>query len=229
MSMLGMYRHVAPRLLTVMSTEPSLGEAIALHRPSGSTLEQQVQRQLEAMLSKLPPEARAKAEAKMKSGFLDTFRAQVAEASGALDKLSALRAPVLAKHVVEEREVGDVLSIDKAWHGLHFLLARTAREPTETPGDVVLGGSEVGRDLGMGPVRMMTAERTSAAARALAAQREDELRARYDPNAMVKQEIYGGNWNDGRELEWLMEAFRSVRTYFAKAEDAGHGMLIWLA
>lgn len=40
------------------------------------------------------------------------------------------------------------LSLNKAWHAVHFVLAHTQFEPTAPPGNAVLGGREVGPDLG---------------------------------------------------------------------------------
>ena len=46
---------------------------------------------------------------------------------------------------------GDELEVDKAWHGLHFLLTGSAWEGSFSWIPVVAGGSEVGDNLGYGP------------------------------------------------------------------------------
>ena len=45
--------------------------------------------------------------------------------------------------------------LDKAWHGIHFLLTGSAWETTPGAGESVLGGDPVGPDRGYGPARLL--------------------------------------------------------------------------
>jgi hypothetical protein len=49
---------------------------------------------------------------------------------------------------------GDELEVDKAWHGLHFLLTGSAWEGSFPLNFIVAGGQEVGDDLGYGPLEV---------------------------------------------------------------------------
>src|SRR5215831_2317265 len=78
------------------------------------------------------------------------------------------------------------LSLDKAWHGLHFLLCGQP-EPTAGPlGSVILGGTEIGDDdLGYGPARYFEPSEVGEIAAALGRDGlEGELESRYAPGRM---------------------------------------------
>ena len=115
---------------------------------------------------------------------------------------------------------GHSVSLDKAWHGLHYLLCG-APEPVPGPlGQAVFGGSEIGEDQGYGPARYFSPAQVAEIASALQAQGlERELRARFDGPAMTQLGIYPGGWetDDG---DWLIEAFHTLRDFYAAASKA---------
>ena len=49
----------------------------------------------------------------------------------------------------------DFLPVEKAWHGLHFVLTGTAWGTVAPLGLAVLGGEECGQDTGYGPPRYL--------------------------------------------------------------------------
>jgi hypothetical protein len=122
------------------------------------------------------------------------------------------------------RPSGDVagkhgsLSLDKAWHGVHYLLSGSS-EPDDTPlGQAVLGGSEIGEDFsGYGPARALDAGLVADIARALDDPRlEDQARGRFDPQRMRELELYPSGWSD-ESLEWLLASLRELRSFYAGA------------
>src|SRR5687767_12235877 len=77
---------------------------------------------------------------------------------------------------------GERTDLDKAWHGLHYLLTRTAWEGDAPLNFLVAGGREVGDiDVGYGPARVLSAAEVRAAADALARLTDEELRSRFNP------------------------------------------------
>jgi len=115
---------------------------------------------------------------------------------------------------------GHSISLDKAWHGLHYLLCGVL-EPAPGPlGQAVFGGTEIGEDQGYGPARYFSPAQVAEIASALQAQGlERELRARFDGPAMTQLGIYPGGWetDDG---DWLIEAFHTLRDFYAAASKA---------
>jgi len=113
------------------------------------------------------------------------------------------------------------VSIDKAWHGLHFPLCG-ALEPAPGPlGQAVFGGTEIGEDQGYGPARYFTPAQVTEIAAALGSPSlEQELKARFDAAAMTQMAIYPGVWGED-DRYWLIDAFRTLREFYAAATQAG--------
>jgi hypothetical protein len=110
------------------------------------------------------------------------------------------------------------ISLDKAWHGIHYLLIGQV-EPDGTPlGQVILGGTEIGDDdLGYGPARYFTQADVATTAGELGATTlGPQMQARFDPAQMVSLEIYPGGWSPSG-LNWLMDEYRNLRGFFADA------------
>jgi hypothetical protein len=115
---------------------------------------------------------------------------------------------------------GHSVSLDKAWHGLHYLLCGVL-EPVPGPlGQAVFGGSEIGEDRGYGPARCFTPAQVAEIAGALQSPcLERELNARFDAAAMTLLGIYPGVWETD-DHDWLIEAFRTLRDFYAAASQA---------
>ncbi len=104
-------------------------------------------------------------------------------------------APSAAPFMLSDGE-GDLGDLDKSWHGIHYLLTGSADEGGAPLDFLVAGGTEVGdEDVGYGPARVFTSAQTRAIAAALAAVTDDELRARFAPEAMMRAEIYPEIWD----------------------------------
>lgn len=124
---------------------------------------------------------------------------------------------------------GNEIDIDKAWHGLHFLLTGDPWHGTAPLADAVLGGTEIGEDLGYGPARYLTVEETAAVSTALAAISAAQLADRFDAAALTSNDIYPDIWREGATaLDYLLAAHRTVSTYYADAAAAGDAMLKYL-
>jgi hypothetical protein len=127
-----------------------------------------------------------------------------------------------------EGEAGD---LEKAWHGIHYLLTGTAWEGEPPLNFLVAGGREVGIDeVGIGPARTLTAKETRDVATALARLTDEDLRARFRPDEMMRLEIYPEIWDrdpaEDDTLGHVMESVESLRTTLAAVVDRGHGLLI---
>jgi hypothetical protein len=84
-------------------------------------------------------------------------------------------------------------------------------------GNTMLGGTELGEDLGYGPARYFTADEVGAIASGLAdAQLESAMRARFDPAKMVAAKIYPNGWRPD-DLAWLIDEFHRLRDFYAIA------------
>jgi uncharacterized protein DUF1877 len=120
------------------------------------------------------------------------------------------------------------IDIEKAWHGLHFLLTGTADEG-EAPACFLLRGGEDLDDEGL--IRALRPGQVRRFSEYLSAIEADDLARRYDPERMTGLEIYPGVWKRTAEqgdspLEWLMACFEEVRQFVDTAAAAGDCVII---
>jgi hypothetical protein len=112
------------------------------------------------------------------------------------------------------------VSIDKAWHGLHYLLCGKLERIPGPLGQAVFGGTEVGQDQGYGPARYFSPAQVVEIAVALQSPGlEGELRARFDAAAMSQLGIYPGVWQPD-DHDWLIDALHTVRDFYTAASEA---------
>jgi hypothetical protein len=112
------------------------------------------------------------------------------------------------------------VSLDKAWHGLHYLLCG-APDPAPGPlGQAVFGGTEIGEDQGYGPVRYFSPAQVAEIAAALQSpDLERQLHSRFHAETMTRLGIYPGVWETD-DHDWLIEAFQTVRDFYATASKS---------
>ncbi len=125
------------------------------------------------------------------------------------------------------------LDVDKAWHGIHFLLTGSAWEGEPPLSFIVRGGREVGDvDVGYGPARVFTSAEVKTIAAALLPLTRDVLERRFDPAAMTRLDIYPAIWDRPREeddtLEYLLESYESLAEFIAGAAREGEGLIVYV-
>lgn len=127
----------------------------------------------------------------------------------------------------------DTIDLDKAWHGIHFLLTGTAWEGEPPLNFLMHGGTVIGEvEVGYGPARGMTAAEVKTVAGALTGIDEAFMRARFDPAQMTQLDIYPGIWDrdpaEDDSFGYCMEYFGAVRTFVMRAAERGAGLIISL-
>jgi hypothetical protein len=122
------------------------------------------------------------------------------------------------------------IDVDKAWHGIHFLLTGDAWGGEPPLANVVLGGTEIGDDVGYGPARYLTADEVRAAADALKDIAPDVLRSRYVAMDLSENEIYPEIWDDPDDdaIGYLMSCYQTLRDYYIDASANKNAMLKYL-
>jgi hypothetical protein len=118
------------------------------------------------------------------------------------------------------------ISLEKAWHGLHYLLTGTAQEGSGPLAFILAGGQNLGDD--SEPIRYFAPNETSAINRAVTAVSDDNLWSRFNPQAMEAADVYPGIWDEDEEdlkEEYLMY-FGQLKKLIAAAAAQGHGLLV---
>lgn len=177
-----------------------------------------------AMLSRLPEPLREQIGAAMN-------RTKGSIASG--QDVAKLLQERLAQRAQPAAGKRSMLSLDKAWHGVHYLLSGAAEPGPALRSQAVLGGTELGDDpegfSGYGPARYFRAAQVRAISEELQRPEVDrEAAARFDPARMSQLQIYPG-WGAGEpDQDWLMDAFRRLREFYAAAASQGRAVVTCL-
>ena len=121
--------------------------------------------------------------------------------------------------------------LDKAWHGLHYLLTRTAWEGDPPLNFLLAGGRELpGIEVGYGPARVLTSAEVLELSRALDRVSEEWLRSRFDAADMMSKEIYPEIWDrdpaEDDTLGYCIENFQTLKKVFASAAAEHFGLII---
>ena len=118
------------------------------------------------------------------------------------------------------------VDLDKAWHGIHWLLTGSADPTAETLSDAILGGEGIGEDLGYGPGRLLAAARGGAVAEALDGIDLAALRTRMDPAAMEANEVYPSIWDEDDVFDtYLAPAFEGLRAFYSAAAASNEAVI----
>lgn len=233
MSMMARFVAVAPDRLDEIRNSPDLVEELfapdaplmPLELPAAlqERLRRQAPQLLQGVLERMQPAMREQLLRRLGIGEGDLGAADIGEA---ILRHMGGRAASLRQRVRPAGEPAvEGVSLDKAWHGLHYLLCGAVEPAPGALGQAVLGGAEIGEDQGYGPARYFTTAETTEIAQALQAPGlEAAMRARFDPATMTPLGIYPGGWEVNGDA-WLIDAFRTLRDFYAAASAAGHAVV----
>lgn len=131
-----------------------------------------------------------------------------------------------------EAEPPNSIDVDKAWHGIHYLLTGQAEGGAEPLSLAVFGGEEFGPEVGYGPARFLSASQVAAVDAAMAALSLVDLEGRFDPKDMEAKDIYpDAIWvRDGREaFDYLADNYQQLVTFYRDAASRGDAVIQWLS
>jgi hypothetical protein len=120
-----------------------------------------------------------------------------------------------------------MVSLEKAWHGLHFLLTGEAYEGDGPLAFLLAGGEQLSDDDDM-PVRWFSPEETARIHAALSGVSDKQLWSRFDPQTMEQLGVYPGIWDepeDDLKSEYVMY-FQEMKKIVAVAAKAGQGLVV---
>lgn len=146
-----------------------------------------------------------------------TARQLVADPGGIYDVLNSL----------EGSDV--VISLEKSWHGLHFVLTGTAWDGSPPLDFLAKGGVPVGdEDVGYGPARILEPAGVAALNAALSAVSEADFDRNFDPVELTKAEIYPQIWDE--PVEDLKQEYvgylEVMKAQVRRAAETGQALLV---
>ncbi len=126
------------------------------------------------------------------------------------------------------------LDIEKAWHGIHFMLNGSAWESRGVLGFLVTCGAEIGKeDVGYGPARGFTSVEVREISKALHPITKEALLAGYDAETMDAQTVYPGGWteqadDDPEFMEYFVEQFEQLKDFVDGAAKEGEALIVFI-
>jgi hypothetical protein len=154
--------------------------------------------------------------------FLAVPRDQLAAALADPSSVSELLIPE------GEEPPANYLDLDKAWHGIHFLLTGEVWGGEGPLAEATLGGAEIGDDMGYGPALYATPEQVEAIATSLANVSIEQLESGYSPAEFERAQIYPtGIWEaEGQgALDYLTHYLRQLVDFYKSAAVRGDAVL----
>jgi hypothetical protein len=118
------------------------------------------------------------------------------------------------------------VDLDKAWHGIHWLLTGSVEPTAATVSSAILGGEPIGEDLGYGPGRLLAPADVAALAKTLSEINVDSFRDRLDPSAMADAAVYPNVWNEDDIFDaYLAPALRRLQDFYRAAAEADQAVI----
>lgn len=124
------------------------------------------------------------------------------------------------------------MDVDKAWHGIHFLLTGHTWEGKHPLNFILSGGTVVGDvDVGYGPARVYTSAEVAEIAQAIEPITSDHLRAKFDSKAFFDNEIYPEIWDEPVEEclnSYVLSYYEDLKAFLLKAQSEGKALIVYL-
>jgi hypothetical protein len=136
----------------------------------------------------------------------------------------------IARHLEAQEGVNE-LRLFKMWQALHFMLTGTDWDTEGELGQCILGGEDVGPDIGYGPARVLAPAQVEAISNALSKISVESFQARFAPEQMEAMDIYPSViWVREKDaiLVELTELFERLVEVYRMAAARRDGMILWM-
>jgi Domain of unknown function (DUF1877) len=128
------------------------------------------------------------------------------------------------------RGASNSVSLEKAWHGLHYLLTGSATSGELPLAFLLEGGDPIGEDLGYGPPRFFDHDQVAELHAALSTISDDDLWSRFDAAQMTAEGVYPGIWEEPESdlREEYLHYFDELKKIVQNAHAKKLGLLVML-
>jgi hypothetical protein len=150
---------------------------------------------------------------------------------GKLFGVKAVAPPPEAKDAWKPSETPQEFDVDKAWHGIHFLLTGSDWEGEGPLAFILHGGREINEDLGYGPPHGFTSAEVKEISKALDAVNVQDLCDKADLGQFKANEIYPEIWDsEPREecLGYIGESLKELRQFVSQTASANKALIAYL-
>jgi len=137
----------------------------------------------------------------------------------------------LNKLLQYDPENKDYFDVDKAWHGIHFLLTDSAWEGSGPLAFILHGGREIDLDLGYGPPHGFSSSEVKEIAAALEPIQPDSLFAKADQTQFEAEDIYPSIWQHEPKEEcigYITTSFADLKKFVQETAAANRALIAYL-
>jgi hypothetical protein len=125
------------------------------------------------------------------------------------------------------------ISIDKAWHVIHFILTGTDWGGPEPQREAILGGEPFGENLGYGPARFLAKDRVKQVSAHLETLSSNLVSENFNLKAFADNGIYPNIWSqlEGEHLagvDFFDEYFQLLRDFYRRAAESNLNVVQYL-
>lgn len=238
MSMTATFVQVDAEELARIEADPSLAERLFQDGPVIPPQFMQMSKLLEERMRKAGPQMMARAleqlDPRIKQQLeqrIGRTAASLATGQGGEDLLRLMEERRAKIEALGKSKPHASISLEKEWHGVHYVLCGEVEPGESLLSKAVLGGNVLGEDdegfSGYGPARSFTSGQVAELSAALSnPEVEREAAARFDAARMSKLGIYPG-WR-ASDAEQVMQALRQLRDFYADAASKGRGIVTCL-
>ncbi|HEX4386133.1 MAG TPA: DUF1877 family protein [Myxococcales bacterium] len=124
-------------------------------------------------------------------------------------------------------DAAEILRLQKAWHGVHWLVNGVAEGGEKPLDELITGGTPIGPKLAYGPATVLSAAEVKVLSTALEALPAATLKARFNLDAAIRDGIYGVQQNG--DVAWLAESYAQLQALYARAARNDSAVLRWLS
>lgn len=123
-----------------------------------------------------------------------------------------------------------VISLDKNWHVIHYLISRAPWEGPLPQATLMSGGEELGSiDVGYGPARLLRKNEIEEFTKFLGSLDKENYASGISASELEENEIYGAypEWSSN-DSESLWESIEELKSFFSKAKENNENIIVYL-
>lgn len=129
-------------------------------------------------------------------------------------------------------EDNEDFDIDKAWHGIHFLLCGNPVHGEGILGFILDGGHLIGKiDVGYGPARAFKNSELAEINGMIDLIEHDDLLKKCDKLRFKANNIYPFTWDEHEDecFDYLLSYFDQLKAFIKRTLNAGKGMIVYIS
>ena len=123
------------------------------------------------------------------------------------------------------------IDIGKSWEGIHFVLTgHKFDEGTAPLRNVIMGGKEIGEDVGYGPARYMMPEEVRQTWESIRNFSEEDFKKNFNSEKIQKASIYPfyDTKPNEEDLDYLLSNFKKLKEFYQSIVEKEYIMLLYV-